>query len=452
MRLVFEEHSTYRTENISSISEQDIERLTNEMVGNPDYMKAPTHLGIDKELVASYYIGADWLIPGEYYAVVLPKMQGVDYMEMFVTALEVDSKAEVNYFASCYGIRFNEPSIEVPEELNQLSPLLLLHFISLMERLVEHGIRKDYITVEENLQSKVKGHILTSKHLNRNVISHREDRAYCRFQVYTEDIPVNRLLKKALLFAQQMLLSIPTLRNKHQLIQVKLNCLLACFENISENVTVAEVRAVSGNKIFKHYSNAVQVAKDILRRYDYSISEVTEQKHSTPPFWIDMARLFELYVYSKLHKKYGDDIKFQISGRLRTQVDYVHTGEHLIMDAKYKPRYDYSMSGIIADIREISGYARDTKILKYFGNEYVKGNEEVRCLIIYPVKQFSHPKIVYDNPIEDDMSDAESKEFEAFLNLSHEEVLNSSLWDSATPLPWFRNFKKLSIPLPEIRK
>ena len=152
----------------------------------PDFLKKPKFLGIN-DWTASYFIGAAWLVPDELAVVVTPKMPDIDFVQMFLAALEVDTQKESNYFAQCYGIQFDEPSIETNEELNQLTPLLVLHFLSLLERLVKHGLKKDYLLHEENLKAKVKGRILFGKHLKINVFQQRSDHIYCQYQEYTED-------------------------------------------------------------------------------------------------------------------------------------------------------------------------------------------------------------------------------------------------------------------------
>ena len=55
------------------------------------------------------------------------------------------------------------------------------------------------------------------------------------------------------------------------------------------------------------------------------------------------------------------------------------------MDAKYKPGYsfreeDSKLYGLMDDIREISGYARDRKLLRIMG----KDNYMQPCVVIYP--------------------------------------------------------------------
>ena len=100
-------------------------------------------------------------------------------------------------------------------------------------------------------------------------------------------------------------------------------------------------------------------------------------------------------------------------------VDYVHTGEKLIIDAKYKPQYA-SSSIELSDIREISGYARDWKILRAGGMD--EDQSEVRCVIVYPAAE----------------------------NNSKVNDMNKSLWERADDIRAFRNFKKIGIEVPKM--
>ena len=51
---------------------------------------------------------------------------------------------------------------------------------------------------EENLTGKVKGKIVFSKNIQKNTLRGRDDRVYCRYLEYTEDIIENQILKAAL--------------------------------------------------------------------------------------------------------------------------------------------------------------------------------------------------------------------------------------------------------------
>lgn len=351
----------------------------------PDFPKTPKYLGVFN-WTASYYIGASWLVKNELAVAVTPKMKNIDFVTMFLAALEVDTKNESDYFAQCYGIQFDEPTIETDEQLNQLTPLLVLHFVSLLERLVKRGLKKDYVIREENLKTKVKGRLLFTKHLQNNVFQQRSDRVYCQFQEYTDDIPENRLLKKALLFADRIIGNYESLKaqSSYTEIQSRLSKLKNRLDGISDEIEPYQVQKLSTNKLFKEYKDAIRVAKMLLRRYDYSISEASQEQHSTPPFWIDMSRLYEMWVFSNLQKKSINDVLFQERGFYGRQIaDFVIREEKLILDAKYKPDYQNKSFVDINDIREISGNARDESLLPDISEEY-----SPRCIILYPGSEF----------------------------------------------------------------
>lgn len=381
----------------------------------PDFLKEPKYLGISN-WIASYYIGAAWLVSDELAVVVTPKVPDIDFIQMFLSALEIDTQKESNYFAQCYGIQFDEPQIETYEELNQLTPLLVLHFISLLERLVKHGLKKDYLLHEENLKAKVKGRILFGKHLKTNVFQQRSDRMYCQYQDYTDDIPENRLLKKALLFSERILDRCDSLKRQSQYldIQLRLNRLKASFSHISDDIEPYQVQKLSSNKLFKGYKEAIKVAKMILRRFDYSIREASSKQHSTPPFWIDMARLYEMWVLCKLQKCSINPVLFQEIGFYGRQVaDFVIREENLILDAKYKPKYMEDWVDI-DDIRELSGNARDERLLPNLPEDYTP-----RCIILYP---------------------GNTDELKSESDILFEQ--------QGQKIPHYRNFYKISVPLP----
>lgn len=381
--VILYEQETYNRDDcgeiLASLQENNVE-----LVGMPDeYMGEPSCLGISSNLQASYYVGASWLIKDCLPVIVRPKVHNVDIAEMLIHALSILTDEEASYFSRCYKIAFNEPTIETEEEQSELTPILVIHYITLLENLVKHGLKRDYITITENLTGKVKGHLLFNAQFRQNIIPKREDRNVCRFQVYTTDIPVNQLLKKALIFADRMLQIYMHHHRQYGKLRMRINKLMAAFEGVSDEIEISKVKGFAANKLFRHYSDATRVAKEILRRYDYSLSNVSTKTHKTPPFWIDMSRLFEMYVLSLLRKTYGNAIVFQLPGCNGLQVaDYVHTGEGLVIDAKYKKWYAGKgvNSEMIKDIREISGNARDYSITSIFPHP----EEEPECVIIYP--------------------------------------------------------------------
>lgn len=411
-----QEHEPFKPEFLPYISSLNLEFVETEYEGEPKY------LGITPDMRASYYIGADWLT-SEKAIVVTPKMPDIDYVKMFMSALRFAPSA--SYFSKFYGINYSGCNIESKELDSILTPLLLIHFLSAVNKLLEKGLKKGYVMREENLQAKIKGKVMLSKHYSKNIANHRADKIMCCYQEYSADIPENRLIKKALLFAKRSISILPALL--HHKIYPEINHMLlaslAAFDGVSDNIDVSCVRMVQKNKLFGDYGAAIKLAKQLLKRYDFSINNIKDVENKVPPFWIDMSRLYEVYVYGLLQKTYPGQIKFQVKGHYNTAVDFLKIDEGLIMDTKYKPYYDTSNSGIINDIREISGYARDEAILGELG--FSDMNDVPNCIIIYPKME-------------------DCRTVNAF---SEGELL---LLES-TPITGFRRFYKICVPVPTLK-
>jgi len=166
-----------------------------------------------------------------------------------------------------------------------------------------------------------------------------------------------------------------------ELIQLQ-NKLLSAFENISDEISYSEIKRIKINRLFKEYIEATELAKQILHNFGYSYRNTEESKQNElPPFWIDMSKLFELYVYCLLKEEYADEILYQASGKYG-EVDFLKINEKIIIDTKYKKTYSNEEKYKIEDIRQLSGYARDKGILKKLN--ITIDNEVVDCVIIYP--------------------------------------------------------------------
>ena len=414
-----EEHGTFKPKHIPYIASLNLNFVETQ------YESEPKYLGITPDMKASYYIGAEWLTDNKA-VIVTPKMQDIDHIKMFLSALRFSPSA--SYFSKFYGINFSGQKIESKNLDGIITPLILIHFLFSVKRLLEKGLKKGYVTREENFKAKINGKVMMSAHYNKNVTNHRADRIMCCFQEYSTDIPENRLIKKALLFAKRVIATMPSLQchkmfpEVHQLLQSS----LAAFNYVSENIDTSSVKSVQKNKLYSDYGTAIKLAKQLLKRYDYSIDSINNNKNLVPPFWIDMSRLYEVYVYGLLEKAYPGKIKFQVKGHYRTAVDFLKMDEKLIMDTKYKPYYDISNSGIIDDIREISGYARDENILKELGISESDQNYVPDCLIIYPKMEDCCPITTFDN--------------------------NKPLLLESKHLNSFRKFHKICVPVPKIAR
>ncbi|MBP1630087.1 MAG: hypothetical protein H6Q15_980 [Bacteroidetes bacterium] len=353
----------------------------------------------NKTFQTNYYIGLDWIVEGESAIMVEPKIKGLNYLKMFMDCFDCDNIIAKEKLKDIYHIDFGRDPIKVKNNTFELTPLLIIHFIKLMQSLTKRNLKKDYIQVEENFNSKIKGKILFSKNVKYNVFKGREDRFYCKYQDYSSDCIENRILKKTLRYVQKYLDN-NSISIKHEELDVICNSCLAVFEHVSDDLTIQQIKQFKVNPLFKEYSESLKVAKLILKRFSYSIDNATNEiDKSLPPFWIDMPLLFEVYVLTLLQKRFKNEIEYQVKGNYG-RVDYIRKNSPLIIDAKYKPiysdiftqnededelKFEKSVSGRfkIEDIRQLSGYARDKKILSKLG---IKGNNViVPCLIVYPL-------------------------------------------------------------------
>lgn len=126
----------------------------------------------------------------------------------------------------------------------------------------------------------------------------------------------------------------------------------------------------------------------LLRRYSYDITTIGQKDISTPPFWIDTSKLFELYVFHHLRRVFTGKNEISYHVRAHSQeLDYLLKPElwpnPYVIDAKYKPRYKECKTISKEDAREVSGYARLSKIYELLGLDEESATP-IKCLIIYP--------------------------------------------------------------------
>ena len=83
------------------------------------------------------------------------------------------------------------------------------------------------------------------------------------------------------------------------------------------------------------------MAKLILRQYDYSIHKANNSDGFVTPFTLDMALLYEHYVYGLLNKAYGRKITYQFKGETGYPDFLFRTDDFkAILDTKYIPKYE----------------------------------------------------------------------------------------------------------------
>jgi 5-methylcytosine-specific restriction enzyme subunit McrC len=374
----------------------------------------------------SYFIGVDWIVENERAIYIEPKLnkdctQQTDYLKMLFSALKHSDIAK--HTEDLFEIRGDKPTIPITQEQDLLTPLLVVQFLRIVKEIVRKGLKKSYYKVEDNLYAKVKGKVLVSKTIKHNHVKNKPLHTYCSYDEFGLNGLENRLLKKALVFVQRFLPTIKNLQTEKYTSEI-FNYINPAFEFVSDEVSLHDVKNTKTNVFYKEYEEAVKLAKLILKRFGYNISNTQEKTIHTPPFWIDMSNLFELYVLGLLKDTYGKDVLY---GKKEAELTYglpdyliTKSDSKCIADAKYKPLYNNSSNYDIENIRQLSGYARDKKV---FDKLDKSPTEIIDCVLIYPL------------PI----SNNSSVEFK--IDLEQAEDLGS-----------FVQFKKLGVPIPVIQK
>ena len=341
------------------------------------------------EYSAYYRIGAEW-VDGERALVVTPKagMEGIDWPTMLMRCFDTE-EGRVDGLGKIYDIDFDVPPIKDATLQNILTPLLVVHFVGIVRCIVNRGLKRDYVQWENNL-SRVRGRIGFLQNFRRNVVVGRADRVFCKYSEFSVNTCENRLIKRALQFAERI---VGRMLDQGQrsaiMLQGRLNGCLAAFAEVDDRIELWEVRRCKRNKLYREYEEAVRLAKMILRRYDNSIDRASAEERAIPAFWVDMSLLYEHYVLGALREAYGAKILYQ-ANVTTGQPDFLYVDEErpLILDTKYKPKYGDSKFDV-DDIRQLSGYARDRNVLKKLGiqTQEAQDVEVVPCVIIYPTVQ-----------------------------------------------------------------
>jgi len=357
--------------------------------------------GLNKELDNkwrfSYYIGLDYLDDTADYPVhVAPKFDNLNYLQMLEKCLQHPETAR-HIFRIC-DIRISKPFIETPpnDKSGFFIILIMYQFLKLLEELLKKPLIKSYITKKENLRHKIKGKVLLSEHIKKNIANRRHDRIMCGYNEYSVDCPANRLLHSAYKFCMESKAICENCRKISPETKIDFSnysYLESCFRQIGYIEHHFETAKIKTNPLYPGYKDALHLAKIIYQHKSYNeSSKPAREFRKIPPYIINMAILFELYVYS-LFLDAGLDIYYQESGSSGI-ADFLlldkELNKKLIIDTKYKKIYDSEARGSdmyrIEDIRQVSGYARDIRLLKklYGKDERYWKTIVPKCLIIYP--------------------------------------------------------------------
>ena len=346
-----------------------------------------------------YFIGVDWIEENIKYINIQPKVnfdksgniiREVDYLKMLFSCLKHNETAKL--ISDLIIVKWDNPQIEIEQKHDMLTPFIIIDFLNIVKIIVKKGLKKSYYKITKTLNGKIKGKMLIKKTMNIHLSKGHMLYNVCTYDEFGINNKENKILKLALEYINQYMLSSPLMQDAYVVSDIVRNVSPA-FEQVSSDIDVGEIKQMKSNTLFREYDNGIRLAKMILKRFAYNISNTAKRKIFTPPFWIDMPMLFELHVLSLLKDSFSEnDVDYHLSTH-GNELDFLLKAENckMVIDAKYIPSWKWNV--IHDNVRQISGYARLTKVYNSLSIEYP---ESIDCLVIYPDIENGKESIIKD--------------------------------------------------------
>lgn len=349
----------------------------------------------DYDCQTNYYIGLDWLEVSKKSIYVEPKMNNqnvmIDHLSMLFEALE--EPENINHLEGLCEVDFDRPMIKIEQKHNDdLTIFLIVEFLQILKHIVKIGLKKQYYFEKNTLKGRIKGKLNISESITNSFNKQTIIDNVCSYQMFGVDHDENRLLKKAYNIAARFLESYTFQQKGLAELKNIVSYIRPVFREVGDELDVNKIKAFKPNPFYKKHEQGIKLAQLILKRLAYNTAFQNDQLVTVPPYWIDMSKLFELYVFKKLREIYPETgaVTYHIRTH-RQELDFILNTENeygekvqLIIDAKYKPRYINRGIGM-DDARQLSGYTRLANMYKRFDIQPQYGCYPViDALIIYP--------------------------------------------------------------------
>lgn len=183
-----------------------------------------------------------------------------------------------------------DPAITGLAELDDIAEVLVRAFLDQTQTALRRGPLRAYRTVDEALPS-VRGRVRLLDQGRRRFFMPLP--VEVRYDDFTTDIEENRLLKAALGRVVRMKLKNEDLRNRAHTQRQAL-----------ENVEAVRFRAgylprPMITRLNRHYESALDLARTVLQA---TTADLASGQLRTPTFLLDMNKVFEEFIYAKLHE------------------------------------------------------------------------------------------------------------------------------------------------------
>jgi 5-methylcytosine-specific restriction enzyme subunit McrC len=366
----------YKNDNKNNYIKEDIfNSLEDFVLQNQEvaqYLKITTKKGYGKVLQAQNYVGVIQTKDGTTIEI-LPKIKNVDNNKSKEILIKMLKTLKKSPFKSIN--KANLKSSRMP-----LLEIFISMFLEELTKLVQRGIKSDYISKEENLKY-LKGKLKISEQIKKNSI-HKE-RFYVQYEEFLSNRVENRLIKTTLKYLYT--------KSKSNKNQQRIREFLFVFDEIKTSYDIKnDFSKVKLNRQMKDYELVLTWCQILL--FENSFTPYSG-KDIAFALLFDMNLLFESYVYNYL-KKYGDfeNIKNQDKshhlayldnrGKFQLKPDIVINSGQIIADTKWKLlSQDKNNQGISqADMYQLYAYGKKYSDCKKLYLIYPKDDENIEEL------------------------------------------------------------------------
>ena len=352
----------------------------------------------DGQLRPGDYLGAVWVGPDDHRVplVVSPKFKNMHYLSMYMACLADPTVAE--HLENCFFTWPEDPPIEAAT-ITDLTPLMVAVFLASLRKLCQRHLRRNFITMEENLDGHLKGRVLLPTHLRHNIARMRPDRVYCQFQVISNDCLENRILRAALEQSSLYIAShrVPKVGPIPDWLTQLQSWVRLCRSALS-GVSVTRILprdfvGLRHSGTFIHYRRPHHYARMVLSLLGFDPERCYSDRelkiNMVPPFALCSFELFERYTEALLRRSghdyiwagYGKEHNLKPKrGRIPVRPDFVLRNRGWIVDCKYKrPKGEAPLN---EDVYQIVAYSRHRCVLRML-RELAEGRP-TNLILLYP--------------------------------------------------------------------
>ena len=290
------------------------------------YLKITTKKAYGKVLQAQNYVGVIQIKDGTTIEI-LPKIRNLDEQkskEILIKMLKTLKKSPFKNFNTA-----NLKASKMP-----LLEIFISMFLEELSKLIQKGIKSDYVQKEENLKF-LKGKLKISEQIKQNSV-HKE-RFFVQYEEFSSDRVENRLIKTTLEYLYK--------KSKSNKNQQRIREFLFVFDEIkiSHNIKT-DFEKVKLNRQMKDYEQVLLWCKTFLLENSFSPYKGNDIAFA---LLFDMNLLFESYVYDYLRKNgkfeniKNQDKKHHLAyenqnGKFALKPDIVIDEGKIIVDTKWK--------------------------------------------------------------------------------------------------------------------